>query len=98
MRDKDCGRKEVMKQEESRGEIVIYKNKEGGSGLQVYLKADTVWLSQKMMSELFQKDTDTIGLHLKNVYKEGELHKKSTTEYFSVVQKEGKRTITCTLK
>jgi hypothetical protein len=48
-RDKDFGGREVMKQEENRGEIVIYKNKEGGSGLQVYLKADTVWLSQKMM-------------------------------------------------
>jgi len=50
------------------------------------------------MSELFQKDTDTIGLHLGNVYKEGELHEKSTTEYFSVVQKEGKRTVTRRVK
>jgi hypothetical protein len=66
--------------------------------LQVHLKADTLWPSQKMMSELFKKDTDTIELHLKNVYKERELHERSTTEYFSVVQKEGKRTITCTLK
>jgi prophage maintenance system killer protein len=98
MRDTGCRGEEVMKQEENRGEIVIYKNKEGVSGLQVYLKADTVWLSQKMMSELFQKDTDTIGLHLKNVYKEGELHEKSTAEYFSVVQKEGKRTVTRRVK
>jgi len=56
-----------------------------------------VWLSQKMMSELFQKDSDTIGLHLKNVFKERELHEKSTAEYFSVVQKEGMRTIICIL-
>jgi prophage maintenance system killer protein len=83
---------------ENRGEIVIYKGKEGRSALQVRLESDTVWLSQKMMSELFQKDTDTIGLHLKNVYKEKELLKSSTTEYFSVVQKEGKRTITRRVK
>ena len=43
------------------------------------------------MSGLFQKDTDTVGLHIRNIYEEGELPKKSTTEYFSVVQKEGKR-------
>jgi prophage maintenance system killer protein len=79
---------------ENRGEIIIYKGKGKGSALQVHLKADTVWLSQKMMAELFQKDTDTIGLHLKNVYKEKELPAKSTTEYFSVVQKEGARTVT----
>jgi prophage maintenance system killer protein len=79
---------------ENRGEIIIYKGKGKGSALQVHLKADTVWLSQKMMAELFQKNTDTIGLHLKNVYKEKELPAKSTTEYFSVVQKEGARTVT----
>jgi hypothetical protein len=83
---------------ENKGEIVIYKHKEGGSAIQVRLEADTVWLSQKMMSELFQKDSDTIGLHLKNVFKERELLEKSTTEYFSVVQEERMRTIICTLK
>ena len=45
------------------------------------------------MSSLFKKDTDTIGLHIRNIFKEGELPKKSTTEYFSVVQKEGKREV-----
>lgn len=43
------------------------------------------------MGLLFDKDTDTIGLHLKNIYKEQELDENSTTELFSVVQKEGNR-------
>lgn len=78
---------------ESKGEIVIYKSPEGETELEVNLKNDTVWLTQKQMSGLFQKNTDTIGLHIRNIYMEGELPKKSTTEYFSVVQKEGKRDV-----
>ncbi|WP_245893117.1 virulence RhuM family protein [Parapedobacter indicus] len=44
-------------------------------------------------STLFGKDTDTIGLHLRNIFKEKELEEKSTTEKSSVVQTEGKRQI-----
>jgi hypothetical protein len=84
--------------QEHKGEIVIYKGKDGEPGLQVRLAAETVWLSQRLMAELFQKDTDTVGLHLKNIYSEGELDEKSTTEFFSVVQKEGKRLVTRQVK
>jgi len=52
-----------------------------------------VWLSQKQMSELFDKDMDTIGFHLKNIYESEELNEISTTEDFSVVRQEGKRNI-----
>jgi prophage maintenance system killer protein len=45
------------------------------------------------MSDLFDKDTDTIGLHIRNIYKEGELAKEGTTEESSVVQNEGGRQI-----
>ena len=45
------------------------------------------------MSELFAKDSDTIGLHIKNIYNEGELEKNATTEDYSVVQNEGKRVV-----
>ncbi len=72
----------------SKGEVVFYKNK-----LEVRLEEDTVWLSQKQMAELFDKDTDTISLHIKNIYKEGELSRKATTEESSVAQKEGQRII-----
>ena len=84
--------------QEHKGEIVIYQSKEGEPGLQVRLEAETVWLSQRLMAELFQKDSDTVGLHLKNVYAEGELDEKSTTELFSVVQKEGKRMVSRQVK
>ncbi len=45
------------------------------------------------MSELFEKDTDTIGLHLKNIFRSGELDEDSTTEESSVVQLEGNRKV-----
>ena len=54
---------------------------------------ETVWLTQNQMSQLFDKDTDTISLHLKSIYKTGELSEVSTTEDSSVVQKEGKRNV-----
>ena len=50
------------------------------------------------MAELFDKDTDTIGLHIRNIYKEGELEPDATTEESSVVQKEGSREVRRTLK
>lgn len=61
--------------------------------IEVRLIQETVWLNQKQMAELFEKDSDTIGLHLKNIYNEAELEENSTTEFFSVVQKEGKRNV-----
>lgn len=45
------------------------------------------------MSELFEKDTDTIGLHLRNIFSSGELNEDSTTEESSVVQLEGNRKV-----
>lgn len=57
------------------------------------LENDTVWLSQKQMAELFDKDPDTISLHLKNVFESGELEELATTGEFSVVQKEGQRSV-----
>ncbi len=50
---------------------------------------ESLWLNQKQMALLFDKDSDTISWHLSNVFKEGESNESATTEEFSVVQKEG---------
>ncbi len=78
---------------QSRGEIIIYETPDKSLDIQVRLENETLWLSQKLMSELFDKDTDTVGLHIKNIFSEGELSEKATTELFSVVQQEGKRMV-----
>jgi len=77
--------------------IKIFQAEDGKTEIQVYVQKETVWLSQKQMADLFEKDPDTIGLHLRKIYKSGELLEKATTEKYSVVQKEGDRNVTRTL-
>tara|TARA_R110002167_G_scaffold258239_5_gene464831 strand:+ start:214 stop:1179 length:966 start_codon:yes stop_codon:yes gene_type:complete len=72
----------------NRGEIILYDDK---PSIEIRLDNDTIWLNQRQMAELFDKDTDTIGLHLKNIFATKELDKRATTEKYSVVQKEGDR-------
>ena len=74
-------------------EIKIFNTENGSTSIEVKLERETVWLSQRQMAELFEKDSDTIGLHLKNIYKSGELDEISTTEKYSVVRQEGKREV-----
>lgn len=81
-----------------KGEIVIYTAPDGTIQTEVRLQAETLWLSQKEMAELFARDSDTIGLHLKNIYAEQELEEKATTEFFSVVQTEGPRRVSRQIK
>jgi prophage maintenance system killer protein len=76
-----------------KNEIIIYTTPDGKETFEVNLKKDTVWLSQKQMAELFEKNTDTIGLHIKNIFSTKELNENSTTEKYSVVQIEGNRKV-----
>ena len=74
-------------------DIKIYKTYDGQTKIDVKFDNETVWLTQKQMAQLFDKDSDTIGFHLKNIYKSGELDGLATTEDSSVVQQEGKRQV-----
>lgn len=73
--------------------IKIYQTDDGQTKIDVKFDNETVWLTQKQMAQLFDKDSDTIGLHLKNIYQSSELEELSTTEESSVVQQEGKRQV-----
>ena len=66
--------------------------------LDVRLDHESIWLTQKQMAELFDTSTDNVGLHLKNVFTEGELAEEATTEDSSVVQIEGSRRIRRSVK
>ena len=74
-------------------QIQIFTSADGQAKLEVALEQDTVWLSQAQMGQLFDTSTDNISLHLKNIYKDGELLEKATTEDFSVVRQEGQRQV-----
>lgn len=72
--------------------IFLAEGKEGG--IQVVYKDETVWATQKAMSQLFDCTPDNIGVHLRNIYDTGELLREATTEEISVVQMEGSREVT----
>lgn len=73
--------------------IVIYETDDGQTVIEVQVRTETIWLSQAQMAILFDKDSDTIGLHLKNIFRSGELDEAATTEKSSVVQREGSRQV-----
>ena len=77
----------------SSAEFLIFERQTHDKGIQVRFENGDLWLTQKAMSELYDCTTDNISLHLKNIYKTFELDKKSTTEEFSIVQKEGNREV-----
>ena len=79
-------------------EIVLYQIDDTSVCVSVIFKDETFWLSQKSMGELFDCTSDNVSLHLKNIYEEEELEENPTTEYFSVVQKEGTRNVTRQVK
>jgi len=77
--------------QENNSEILLYKTEDGEIKIDVYFDADNLWLTQKLMAELFECSTDNISLHLKNIFKEGELDKNSVIEYYSVTASDGKK-------
>lgn len=73
--------------------LILYTSDDGQSRIQLRAAGQTVWLTQREMAELFAVSTDNIGLHLKNIFAEGELMPEATTEDSSVVQTEGSRQV-----
>lgn len=74
--------------------IEIFQSINNKIVINVQFDNETVWLTQKQMSELFQTTPQNITIHLKNIYEEGELYETSTCKDFLQVQLEGKRNIT----
>lgn len=74
-------------------QFLLYNTPVENIKVNVIVKDETLWLTQKAMAELFDCSTDNISLHLKNIYNDGELDEISTAEEFSVVQREGNRDV-----
>jgi hypothetical protein len=74
-------------------EILLYSIPEGKASIEVFYEAETFWLSQKKMAELFNVDVRTINEHLQNIFNSGELKKDATIRNFRIVQTEGNREI-----
>ena len=74
-------------------QIIFYKTQNWDIKINVFLKDETLWLSQKMMAELFWVQENNITYHIKEIYNSGELDNNSTTQKIWVVQKEWNRDV-----
>jgi predicted metal-dependent hydrolase len=79
--------------EEPKGELLVYRSEDGQIKLEVRLENETVWLTQKMMAELFQVVVNTINYHIKEIYECGELDREATIRKFRIVRMEGRRQV-----
>ncbi len=91
-------KKKKLQIRNSTAEFLTFAYQSKGDGVEVRVQDGTIWLSQKNIGLVFDTSTDNIGLHIKNIYAEGELDEVSTTEDFSVVQQEGSREVCRTIK
>ncbi len=73
-----------------KSEIILYQTEDGRTRIQCRLESETIWLTQKLMAELFQKDVRTINEHIQNVFAEGELPPDSVIRKFRITAADGK--------
>ena len=78
----------------STAEFLIFQIEGKEDGVQVLYHNDSVWCTQKVMAQLFDCSSDNIGLHLKNIFRSGELQEDSVTEKFSATASDGKNYMT----
>lgn len=74
--------------------LVLYTTEDGRSQIKLRAQGGSVWLTEKEMAQLFDVSTDNVGLHLKNIFADGELEEQSGTEESSVTAADGKNYFT----
>lgn len=78
----------------STAEFLIFTGQAGEQSIEARYEDETVWLTQKLIAELFAVDVRTVSEHLKNIYDSGELGREATVRKFRTVQTEGSREVT----
>jgi hypothetical protein len=73
-----------------KSEIILYQTEDGRTRIPCGFEGETIWLTQKLMAELFQKDVRTINEHIQNVFEEGELPPDSFIRKFRITAADGK--------
>lgn len=74
-------------------EFLIFSGQSGEKSIETRYEDETIWLSQKLMAQLFDVDVRTVNEHLKNIFGQGELRREATIRKFRIVQTEGKREV-----
>ena len=75
----------------STAEFLIFTSQAGEDGIEVRYQDDTIWLTQKLMAELFDVGIPTINEHLKNIFESGELPTDSVIRKFRITAADGKK-------
>ena len=78
---------------EEHGELILYQTEDGRTRIECRFVDETLWLTQRLMAELFQVTPQNITMHLKAIYAEGELSEEATCKEFLQVRTEGDRTV-----
>ncbi len=84
---------EIYDADRAASEFLIYQTENGESRVQVRLFQQSVWLTQKLIADLFEKSVPTINEHIRNIYEEKELDPEATIRKFRIVQMEGARSV-----
>ncbi|MFH1079655.1 MAG: virulence RhuM family protein [Pseudomonadota bacterium] len=79
-------------------DLILYQTEDGQTRIEIRLQDETVWMSQKLMAELFQTTVPNINIHLKNVYDEEELAEDPTIKDYLIVRREGSRHVQRTVR
>lgn len=90
--------KKTLQIRNSTAEFLIFTSQAGENTIEVRVEDETVWLTQKMLAELFNVEPHTINYHLQEIYKTQELSEDATTRIFRVVQNEGNRKVERNIK
>jgi hypothetical protein len=83
----------MAEEPKSDSELLLYQTEDGRTRVEVRLENETVWLTQKQLAELFEKDVRTVNEHIQNIFEEGELRRGATIRKFRIVQSEGTRSV-----
>ena len=70
--------------DEVNNQLILYQTEDGETRIQVTMQDETVWLTQKQMVELFQRDQSVISRHVNNIFKEGELERESNMQFLHI--------------
>ncbi|MGH9418531.1 MAG: virulence RhuM family protein, partial [Thermoanaerobaculia bacterium] len=73
--------------------IVLYQTEDGRTRIQCRFEDETIWLTQALIADLFDKDVRTVNEHLVNIFDEGELDREATIRKFRIVRSEGSRRV-----
>jgi len=79
------------------GEFTLYTTEDGQTRIECRFENETIWLSQALVAELFDRNVRTVNEHLTNIYEEHELNPESTIRKFRIVRQEGSRSVARTI-